>query len=321
MYYRSMTAAERLAEEGVLFDELLLLKPDLEYANAVRTKISTTLAEVRRGIDAARAAGRHVLYLPGSYDVVHLGHALHIEQAVRHYLALPEHASLTAEKIFVLTLADDDHLIASAKAHKFTGNGGDEPFRRPVQSASEYCGARDVVNWRLFELASIPRVQMVGFIPSPVQAAALASTDMIATQRNPDELPALLAQFRSAGDIPEHDLGSLEASVGQYRDTLRLLRDEPARITAAFNRRVHPWSIQAWQLFIHCYLGAGTYDAPIVRMMSHHDDLHGYQVGFLMQAAGIRTLYLHEESLVTTSGLLATHGAQTLLDAKRAHYI
>jgi hypothetical protein len=311
---------ERLRQRGVLFDDLLLLKPDLEHATAIQEKISTSLQEVRKGIDRLRATGKRVLYMPGSYDMVHLGHAHHIQESIQRYLALPENRGLAEDDVAVVALADDDDLIRSAKGSKHVDQGGSEIFRRPVQSADEHDAESEIGNWRLYELASIPMVDRVGFLPSPLRATELATPEILAVQRHPNFIAQGLERLQEWTIVPPQDATALSQAVGQYRDLLELMRADPSAVAAAFESGQHPWSIQAWQLFIHAYLGAGDFEAPMVRMMSDQDADYALQVSFLMHATGIATSSIPEESLVTTSELLKRYGPAQLLDRKRRNY-
>lgn len=295
-----------LADRGVRMDDLLLLRPDLEHRTTVQSKIVGTLAAVKTALDAARHAGRHILYLPGSYDLVHAGHASHIMQAIERYLSLAEYRSLAREDLYVVALADDDDLIAAVKAAKFIGNGGTEPFRRPIRVASE----------RLYELASIPMVDLAGCLPSPLRIGELPADSILRAQCRRSEIVSLVACAAREGGSASDDAVILTAALGKYDDTIRFTRTEPQVLVDAFRRRIPPWSIQSWQLFLHRYLGAGKFPAPIVRVISRKDAGYLAQVRFLMRAAEIDTLVIDEVPVTTTTELLQRHGLERLAAAK-----
>lgn len=285
-------ALARLQAGGVQYDEHRMLKPVL--SDETVAKAAYSFGGCRARIDALRACSTQVLYMPGSYDLVHAGHAWHIEAAVERFGDAP-----------VVALADDDELIAATK-------GPD----RPVQTSERSPYA---LNWRLYELASIPRVRTSGFLPSPMATQEVAGTAVLESQCGPGRLEEILR------DPPDHlaAMGydeALNRVVHEYADLLTMMHRTPRGMVEAFKSGIHPWSIQAWQLYLHCYLGAGRYDAPMVRVMSHHDDAHAIQVAYLMHAAGIQTRYLHELELVSTSSLLEQHSKERLLEAKLRNY-
>ena len=134
-----------------------------------------------------------------------------------------------------IVLADDDDHVAAVKAGKYAGNGGTEGFRRPIQSRGNCPLGEKGPHWRVFELASLPAVSLAGLIPSPLKAVDLAVQEILSSQIDPDRLPQELESFRRAGRVPDNDLGSLEAAIGQYRDLCRLMNGDATAMAAAFS--------------------------------------------------------------------------------------
>jgi hypothetical protein len=314
---------DRLAAKGILFDEYGMLKPNVKDAAQIEKKIIHDFISLKHTLDRLRKAGKHILYMPGSYDLIHAGHAFFIEQATELYLALPENSYLTRVDLVVLILADDDGLISRVKASKWKGAGGTEDFKRPIQSHGHSQVAYAGSNWRLFELASIPFVDLVGFIPSPIHIDHVSSTDVIATQKNSTDIKNFFEKFKQTREISSKDKDILEQSIKDYDELLKNLSSNPTDILKSFETKESLWSIQAWQLFLHVYLGYGDFEtpfAPFVRIISHNDGAYKDQVSFLMEVSGLKGVYIQDESLISTTDLLAKHGYEKLLEAKIKNY-
>lgn len=310
-----------MVKKGVLIGEYGLLKPDLKNIDLIKSKIVPDLITAKKLIDQFRIDGRHVLYLPGSYDLIHIGHAFYIEQAISQYLALPANSSLRESDIIVLVLADDDDLVAKGKASNWIGAGGKEPFRRPVQSETVFRTIHKEENWRLLELASIPWVNMVGFIPSPIHGAYLTILEVITAQKTTDPLKELLEVFIKKIPISAIDSGILNSVIEDYQVLVNVFLKDYNSIITAFKQSTPPWSIQSWQLFIHSYLGFGTFSTPFVRVISHNDSSYKDQVNFIMKAAGLDSIYIADEILISTTELLKKYGHDELIKAKLSNFM
>lgn len=311
---------DRLAGKGVLFDEYGMLKPDIKNLAAIQQKITPDLVTLKRMLDQLRGEGKHIVYLPGSYDLLHAGHAFFIEQSVDMYLNLPEHAGLKREDVVVLVLADDDNLISRVKARKWIGAGGNEPYKRPIQSEETFRTVMGEGHWRLFEIASIPQVDIVGFIPSPISAEHLGAEEVLAAQKNAAGISAALESFKSTRAISPEDISVLEKSIRDYDSLIESFRNGHKEAAQSFSDQNSAWSIQAWQLFIHIYLGSGNFIAPFSRIISHNDSAYKDQVAFLMEISGLKGIYIQDESLISTTDLLAEHGHEKLIEAKSGNY-
>src|SRR5581483_7408363 len=125
-----------------------------ENLKKTMAKIMPSLFDVRDAIAKAKEANKHILVLPGSFDLVHKGHAKYVKLSVDAYIKA---AKCKREDMFVVMLADDDELIKQVKAFKHVDFGGDEPQRRPVEKAPE----------RALSMAHIPDVDIVGIVPAP----------------------------------------------------------------------------------------------------------------------------------------------------------
>lgn len=311
---------ENLSKKGVLFDSFGLLKPNLIDSELIKQKISPDLIHLKSVIDELRKSGKHILYMPGSYDLVHASHAFYVDQAIDMYLALSENSDLTRKDLLVLVLADDDELISNVKASKWEGLGGKEPFKRPLQSKNAYTLESNDYHWRLVELASIPHVDLVGFIPSPLHAKNLSSEHIISTQKSSEYLKNYLTEFKQRTSISDGDCAKLEKGIQNYEILMRSLVGNYSEVIEAFENKRENWSIQSWHLFLHMYLGYGKFKTPFVRIISNNDIAYKDQVAFLMEVSGVEAVYIQDESLISTTDLLAEHGHEVLIEAKLKNY-
>jgi hypothetical protein len=309
-----------LTQAGVLIDEYGLLKPNLEELEVIQNKIIPDLIVVKKLIDQLRSEGKHIVYLPGSYDLIHAGHAFYVYKSIEWYLSLPGNENLSRKDLAVLLLVDDDDLISQTKISKWVGKGGKELFQRPIQSTKAFQNLREEYNWRLLELASIPAVDIVGFIPSPLNGAYLGALEVVSAQKSFSDLELKLDEFNKQVAIPEKDTEALRAALREHESLVQMFVNDYSQIVSAFTESQSEWSIQSWQLFIHSYLALGNFPAPFVRIVSHNDSAYKYQVNFLMEVSGIQNIYINDEPMVSTTELLEKYGHEELLNAKKKNY-
>ena len=110
---RDDKAAQRIQEvieAGIEIDAYGMVVPQVQLAK-IRDKITKGLVDTRTRLAQVLGEGKHVIYLPGSYDMIHSGHASYVLQGVEAYL--DKHSRLSRQDIFVMMLADDDELIES----------------------------------------------------------------------------------------------------------------------------------------------------------------------------------------------------------------
>ncbi len=312
-----------LENKGVFADQYGLIKPNFSEQENILSKIIDNLIEVKKKIDKARLSGKHVLYMPGSYDLIHVGHAFYVDQAINQYLSLCENKHLSRNDIVVFILADADELIYNVKASKWIGNGGTEPFRRPIQSDIISKEIFSHVNWRLIDLASIPYIDIVSFIPSPLFISDLDIPEVVGIQKEASEINLSLVQFQKDNTISPDDVNILLNSVSDYEELLKaIVNKKYDYIINSFNLNKPPWSIQAWQLFLHIYLGFGKdMNAPFVRVISVHDGIYKNQVSFIMSVASIKCFLIHDDLVCSTTDLLKEYGHEDLLNSKKNFYI
>jgi hypothetical protein len=313
------SVANNLKQKGVLVDDNHLLMPNISDYKNIKQKIFTNLESLKDKVDSLRLSGKHVLYMPGSYDLIHLGHAFYIDKAIEWYLTLPENENISRHDIVVLVLADDDSLISQVKSNKWVGNGGSEPFKRPIQSSDKFKASSDMENWRLVELASVPYVDIVGFIPSPENVDILSNKNILSRQKSSFDIEESLNDFLSNNVLSDKDINGLRNGVRCYEYLVSNISN-PDEIIKSFKSKGVFWSVQAWQLFIHIYLASGDFSGPFVRVTSENDVSYKDQVNFIMQVSGIKNIYIDDYPIISTSELLSSGNHEKLLEAKNKGY-
>jgi len=255
----------------------------------------------------ARKLGLDVIYLPGSYDLVHVGHLSYVDQVVSHYLEETARLGRNLDRgnLFLVMLADDDQLIGRIKAGKYIGNGGDELFRRPVEAGLDEHGRSP----RLDSLASFP-VDCVGFIPSP-EVQNLPGSYGLDISKCRD----IAASISSSSEL-DHYNQILESY--QRIEELFAHHESLERAT---------WSIAAWQLYITLQIAnpqpqdINTTPQPfsgecITRAISAHDKHYLDAVKMISRWSGVGVTVIDDVEAVSTTGLLQRFGPKTLLERK-----
>jgi hypothetical protein len=291
------------AEEGVELSQegLILPSPDTDKLDR---KIAGNLDDVAARIQAAQQQGKDVLYMPGSYDLVHLGHLSFVDQARDFYIeqAVAQGRELTYDDLFIVTLADDDWLIEKIKAGKYVGNGGAEMFRRPVERGVDENGRSP----RLDALATMP-VDVVGFIPDPT------TTDL------PEPYDIDLAGARHIAESMFGD--EKQPSMLKIIDSYEALEDLAHR-HVSFEQA--EWRIAAWQLFVTLAIAkpADIANEPqsfsgqsVTRIVSARES-YSDAVRLITRLAGLGLAEVHDKQLVSTSELLERFGPETLVSHK-----
>lgn len=309
-----------LIKKGVLIDDYGLIKPDIKNSETIQKKIYPELVSLKKEIDRLRLEGKHILYMPGSYDLIHAGHAYFIYRAMSWYLSIPKNSSVKRSDLVVLILADDDSMIANIKASKWIGNGGNEEFKRPIQSSSITCPTPNNENWRLFELASIPEVDLVAFIPSPKNGEYLSKKEILETQSTKENLDNFLREFLNSREISPRDTEKLKNTVEKFEDLVKTFSENYEGIVKDFEGPKKIWSVQGWQLFLHSFLGFGNFQTPFIRIVSTNDISYKDQVDFLMSASGLKIKYIEDETILSTTKLLETNSCEELIEAKKKNY-
>ena len=246
-------------------------------------KICENLEEVSKRIKEAQDKSKHVLYLPGTYDLVHIGHLSFILQAI-------EFLGKKRENLFVVALADSDNLISLAKAHKHISKGGKEEFERPIEKGSIDNPKKHP---RLMALSALP-VDCVGFLPGPKD-------------------PNLPKPYPLDKNLAIKVTGGLNISPQAQEKIVKAVNDYP-------NLFEKTWFIELWQLYLTLFLSQKQYDGKdlnITRIVSKSDSLYFDQVKALSLICSIKAEIIDDVIATSTTGLVEEFGAIYLLESKK----
>ena len=248
-------------------------------------KIAVTLDEVSTCIKKAAEEGKYILYLPGSYDLVHLGHLSYILQVQSFARQI-----VGDKKLFTVVLADSDLLIEYVKAYKYVGNGGEEPYKRPIE--------------RRHASGEHPRLSALAMFP----------VDCVA------EIPFVGEQDVHLTPLPEDDNSAVRAYNQLYEAISNgVVHDEVLRVWSA-----RSWAI-ATSLAIHSgYKPGDIVEEPftateITRVLSLHDSKYFDEAVEAMKLAGIATVGFDDKVILSTTDLINQYGVEELLKSKATY--
>jgi glycerol-3-phosphate cytidylyltransferase-like family protein len=269
-------------------------------------RIANNLQMVYKMISSAREKGKDIIILPGSFDLLHIGHVSFLDQVINQYLkkAAKVGRNLTRDDLFIVMLADDDKLIGLVKAYKYIGNGGKEMFRRPIERAKR----GEPGHIRLDTLASLP-VDCVGFIPSPL------NNDLAA----PELIDVKYCHQLATGMLHD-DVGKYASILDAYQHLDKII-ERPTDL-------INPPSTAAWQLYIMLKLTKPTKQEiqimpqaymgkNITRIVSVYDAGYLDMVRVICRWATIAVDVIKDEQLLSTTELLKAYSPAELKEHKR----
>lgn len=324
----AVTSLERHGSH-LKFDEYGLLIPNKSAETT--QKIATNLNDLKQQIENAVQRGQHVLFLSGSYDLVHQEHALFVAFAVDSYLNLH---NISRDQLFVVATADGDDLLGVGKASKYIGNGGKEPFQRPVQRAEVFNSA---THPRALDLATLP-VDAVLMTPSPreLQGSVFAEEGF---QNSASEilsdLESRISQIlqRNLSDPEKYwqqiqDVRTLESSI---RAMSRLIvQGQSDYIINEFlssqdverAKKSPVWHLSAWNFILYSYLASEIEDLKnFSRVLNVADSDYLSVVSTMQNLTGMNVLLMPEKQKnISTTELLKIHGAEALVQAKQRYH-
>ena len=314
---------QEVMDSNIEIDAYGMVVPQVN-APFMAQKITRGLVDTRTRLAQVLGEGKHVIYLPGSYDMIHAGHASYILQGVEAYLK--QHSRLSRKDIFVMILADDDELIEAIKPSYLMDKPADHP--RPLENERIYEHLTKL-NPRLVDLASLP-VDLVGFIPAPTRIGNLlgdwhfkrwlennadftrdgAALHHLGNDAVSDEIRATIAQYESL-------LSRIKQ--GDFREVIKGF--QTAKHSKLYNPATAAWNVASWQLMVHKFLGSvpgsqGYY----TRIISEHDVKYKDIVAKLMKVSRIDHLFVQDDMVISTTALANAFGWEELYDAKSKAY-
>jgi hypothetical protein len=303
-------------DAGVQIDSAGLVVPRLD--REILQKFTIDLLGVREVIREQLRLDKHVLYLPGSYDLVHVGHASFIQESIENYCAINK---LSRENVLVLALADEDELISTVK--KSASREGELP--RPIQSLDLMGHLSAEVSPRLIDLASLPFVDLVGTLPAPpsfgstVRNACFQSWLKVVKK----DWAELLAKRQAPLEFCEA-FGSLidHLDPEKYGKICSAYRCEKNNINLLEKDHLS-WKIQDWHFMLHQFPGdvsPGNSEKRFLRVISKNDT-YADEVERSMSSCGIDTAIVEDTVVVSTSRLIAEFGWENLKDRKLGYLL
>ena len=320
------TAQRRLKEvldASIEIDAYGMVVPQIGSGLMV-PKITKNLVDTRTRLAQVLGEGKHVIYLPGSYDMVHAGHASYILQGVDFYLKA--HARLSREDIFVMILADDDELIEAIKPAYLMDASADHPRPLENERVFEHLSSS---NPRLLDLASLP-VDLVGFIPAPTRIGnLLGDWHFMRWLENSADFADNNSMLHHLGN--DGVSSNVRTTIDQYQALLKKIKEgnftevikgfQKAKHSKLYNADTAAWNVGSWQLMVHKFLGSvpGS-QGHYTRIISEHDVKYKDLVAKLMKVSRIDHLFVQDDMVLSTTALAKAYGWEKLYDAKSKAY-
>jgi glycerol-3-phosphate cytidylyltransferase-like family protein len=284
-----------------------------EYMHVCLSKIKYTLEDIRDAITKAKEDNKYILLLPGSFDLLHIGHVAYIEKSVETFC---QQANCKKRDVFVVVLADDDSLIRHVKSYKHVDFGGSETEHRPVENSAE----------RLVSLSSLGVVDVVGIIPSAMYKELLPAPIEIPIASMVSEL---ITNYKTGLD---QSIKAMEYDKKVERKFLLQAHNDVEDLKTGliyYNFMQKNWSdstqmhypVQSWQLYVMSLLNNMSEinqsevtpftRGQITRFVNTEDVKYLNQVLYLMQKAGIAVVLfeykLPEKSTSETISWATSH--------------
>jgi hypothetical protein len=282
-------------------------------------KIAFDYFDAKVRIKLALATGKVILFLPGTYDLLHAGHIVWFDQAISRFR---RHLGLSRKDICVVVPFDNDKLTRIKKFKIHVSQGGPEVYLRPIINEST----------RAVALANLPYTDLIMPIPSPFdldkllprskrfdvnRAQILLSTKRLKRKignRNYLKMKKVLNTYKNMESTKDFsDVKEAFVSEG-------LLPSESKSIYENTGIDDGIWSDASWQLM--CFLfkmghelfeKQNTKKQSVFRVISEHD---GYttQVKFVMHLTGIEALAIKEDYITSTTRIIEKNNSKTRLD-------
>lgn len=331
LYPNNDTSAETIAQMGQALEHPVIIEPGeglvipaetLLNREVLLERVATSLQDARDKIEQAKLEGKRIIYVPGSYDLVHKGHAFYVEQVIE---CVCKEAGCTREELYVVMMADSDSLIRKVKKSKAKVNGGKEPELRPVETAPE----------RLIGMASL-NVDLVGILPSDEDDRNLLPMSprldipLMLGELSVDFVKQQMERIADLNLSPEKLATAIE-QVEKDRQELKHGLEAYVRLGQQLSgtQPLDSYPVQAWQLFTTSFLNSATRETSGItkryepghttRIVSFDDTKYLAQVIFLMTYANVAVTIIQDINIGSTSSLLeGVDSWQEIRDFKRA---
>lgn len=274
--------------------------PDKSTNNS--STIAQNFSDAISYIHKARQSGKHILILPGSYDLIHVGHLSFVVQATDHYLSLLQNQDLKREDLYIAMLIDDDPLLGEVKKDayiKVTGQKG------PIERSNSPAGSHP----RTVAASMLP-VDLVSFVPSPVSVGNFPKP-MI---KNTQHMQKRLNSYTYLSSEEEQTIQ--KALINFPRIEKKIKNKEPLDFDS------NHWSIELWQLYLLSSLSFSTNGnrptPPITRIVSQEESKYLNRVRVLMDYCNIGVEVINDVFCLSTKQLVEKYGVEGCLSIKQS---
>lgn len=272
-------------------------------------KIAYDYSDTKTRIKLAIASGKVILFLPGTYDLLHAGHIVWFDQALKKF---QKFLNIAREDIYVVVPFDNDKFARAVKLHNHLSQGGYELFLRPINNEKV----------RSIALANLPLVDLVVPTPSPMDTnSLLPKSEQIDMSHARKVLKSL-----KVNQNERHALENVLNSYTKMASTPDIENIKEAFIMHQFAQKSKNnlfkntgidselWNIASWNLM--CFLLKTSKTGKkkkIYRVVSEHDGLLK-EVEFIMQLAAIETLSIKEDYITSTTRIIKDNNTRDKLE-------
>lgn len=306
----------QFSEEGVL-----ILKKNWKD---VGIKILDSHIHAKNRMKDAVKEGKHILVLPGSYDLLHGGHILWFEQAISHFLQTVKRekgTKVSRKDVYVVTPIDNDSLVRVEKRLKYKAFGGKENILRPIVTQ----------DMRSLALANLDFIDLVFPVPSPLDIDKVLKQPKYFSI---EKARTLLTIKRQNGVFSDSDYYYLKSGLDLYNsiskskslddvgEIFSRLSIPKVYIDQAIEKsRTKDWHEISWQLMWHLYLSDNAhYKLPSVKNVIHRviskRDKYSEEAKFLIRLTGISVDSMMDDYITSTTEIISKY-IRTQNDVKR----
>lgn len=317
---------QTLNDTNVQFDQYGLVIPQYPHSDPKTAKIANNYNQIKKYIHRALSERKDVLYLIGSFDLIHKGHVAMIVNAIRNYLIEQE---LQREDVYVVVLADHKNLTFNFKKAKWQEYGGTESVPRPIQSKHNFPTPIQV-SPRLLDLAQLP-VDLVGFTPDPETAINSLFKQKQFKKTLKELLPLLDSKSSLLAKYPQpegvHNSEAHFKNITNYTKFMisDILAENGQKILSGFlnydtKEENLYWDLSSWQFILHAFLNIKP-SHKVVKFLNERDSDYLDRVAAYTLAAGMGVKTISgTDGFQSTTKLIEEFGAEKLLSLKMKYY-
>lgn len=274
-------------------------------------KVFPDLQTFRHGLYKNAQDKSHILFLSGSFDLIHRGHAEFTAIAIRETL---QSLNIDRSQLFVVVTTDSDGMISRAKAKKHISFGGDEQYPRPIQSQGFFPELS--VSPRALDLALLP-VDAVVIVPDP--------HDFFLEDEWVEDMRGHLSPLELAISARAAQLNEAELKAPAVAAVLRNVEQTIEKLRAGhFESLAASYDLTAWNFLVFFYLTHGLFNSrpevQFIRVLNEMDGDYLGHVALMKRLAGFDVSIMPTRSKgLGTTDYIRIYGALNLLERKRQY--